>query len=223
MSASTFNEQGLQEELSDVKIDATGVDTNAVNWAKSWIKRGVTAVSGIASKYAHRTGRTYSTIMSYFGRRTYSIEPMEELGVGGYTEVKEGGRKVAFASDYVRNYHPFAVESFIHELSHDERQENGGMTRLRDGLYKTFSYLGGFGRLVADYVQRIHEEIAATRLTQKIFNQMGLGRIRGYPSLQPRLERYENAIGGEEKLVYNTERDAPLIANAVLNIALAPA
>ncbi len=222
MSVGTFNEQKLQGELSDVRVDATGVDTTSVNWAKGWIKTGATAVSRLASKYANRTGRTFSTIMSYFGRRKYSIEPIEELGVGGYTEIG-GDRKLALNATYVRVQHPFAIETAIHEPVHDEREENGSMTRLRNGLYRTFSYFGGFGRLVADYVQRVHEEIAATRLTQKIFNQMGLGRILGYPSLQPRLVQYENAIGGEERLVYNTEGDAPIIANAVLNVALARA
>lgn len=222
MSASTFNEQGLQEELSDVKVDATGVHTADVNWAKSWIRKGATAVSRLASKYANRTGRTFSTIMSYFGRRKYSIEPIEEPGVGGYTEIG-GDRKLTLNAEYVTAHHPFAIETAFHEPVHDEREENGSMTRLRDGLYKIFSYLGGFGRFVANYVQRVHEEIAATRLTQKMFNEMGLGRILGYPSLQPTLAQYERAIGGEERLVYNTAQDAPLIANAVLNVALARA
>jgi len=221
MSVTTFNEQAFQEELSDVKVDATGVDTNSLNWVKGWINRGATAVSRLASKYANRTGRTFSTIMSHFGRRMYSVEPFEELGVGGYTQIG-GDRKLAFNADYVRMRHPFAIETAIHEPVHDERAENGSMERLREGLYKTFSYLGGFGRVVANYVQRIHEEIAATRLSQKIYEGMGLGKILGYPSLQPRLALYENAVG-EERLVYNTGRDAPLIADAVLNIALAPA
>jgi len=221
MTATTFDEQAFQEKLSDVRVDATGVGTTDVDWVKGWINRGATAVSRLASKYANRTGRTFSTIMSHFGRRRYSVEPMEEPGVGGYTQIG-GDRKLAFNAYYVRMRHPFAIETAIHEPVHDEREENGSMTRLRDGLYRTFSYLGGFGRLVADYVQRIHEEMAATRLSQKIYEGMRLGSILGYPSLQPRLARYESAVG-EERLVYNTERDAPLIADAVLNIALAPA
>jgi len=207
-----FNPRVLEEDLSDVKVDATDVSTSAINRVKHWVRMGTTAVSQLASKYAHETGLGFSALKSYFSNRRYRVEPIED-GVGGYFSPDDG--TLVINSRYAEENDPFAMETAYHETVHNVRHYNGSMENLRKGLYNTFSYLGGFGRSVADYVHRVYEEIAATRLTQKIYQQMGLGDIRGYPSLQPRLAQVENTVG-EGRLVYNTEKDAPLIASAVL-------
>lgn len=214
MSVSIFNERELEEDLSDVRVDASGVSEHTVNRVKRWVKRGTTAVASLASKYSHKTGLGFSALKSYFGNRRYRLEPVREEGVGGYFDPRNGS--LVINSKYAEMNNPFAMETAYHEAWHDLRHLNGSMENLRTGLYKTFSYLGGFGKLVADYVHRVYEEMAATRLTEKNYNSMGLGRIRGYPSLQPRLGMLERAVG-EEKLVYNTEADAPVIAHAVLS------
>ena len=214
MSTSTFNEKELQEDLSDVNVDATGVDASTVNKVKGWLKRGTNAIASLASRYSHRTGLGFSALKSYFTNRRYTLEPVNEPGVGGYFSPEDG--RIVIDSEHAKHDEAFAFETGVHERWHNYRWLNGSMKRLGEGLHETFSYLGDFGGMIANYVQRIYEEMAATRLTQKAYQFMGIGNdVRGYPSLQPRLGEVEKRVG-EERLFYNERRDAPLIAAAVL-------
>ena len=215
MSVSTFNGQRLQQDLSDVTVNATDVDPSTVNKVKGWLRSGTTAIASLASRYAHKTGLGFSALKSYFTGREYDLRPLEELGVGGYFNPGDG--KIVLNSRLINRDPAFVREASVHEGLHNYRWLNGSMERLGRGLRNTFSYLGGFGDAVASYVQRIYEEAAATRLTKKAYALMGMGTdVKGYSSLQPAFARIERQVG-EERLFYNEERDGPLIANVVLS------